>query len=199
MTMVRAEVSVGLCGLATSRSPPPVLRTGGAERVPCARAAQARGRGRPRRPCATSTGYPGAGAGVPAQGRAQGASPRRSGAFTDAVRRSVPRALPGLTPGTSREAFGSPAPRTTAGATWASRRPVGAFRWRTPLGLMSAPGRSTPGPCHGCAPRGGATSGPQAGRVSSARPLPRTPMGDRRGPAGAPRGRRVFPPLPWHL
>src|SRR5687768_15101846 len=37
-----------LCALETSRDPPPVLGTGVAERVPFARASQARGRGSPR-------------------------------------------------------------------------------------------------------------------------------------------------------
>jgi hypothetical protein len=89
MTMVMAEVSLGLCGLETSGSPPPVLRQGGAEQGPFARSSQARGRGRPRRPGATSTGDTGAGAGVESQGRAQGSWPRRACACAEAVRFSL--------------------------------------------------------------------------------------------------------------
>ena len=37
MTVVIAEVSLGLCGLETSRYPPTVLRKGVADRVPFAR------------------------------------------------------------------------------------------------------------------------------------------------------------------
>ena len=55
MTMVIAEVSLGLCGLETYLYPRTVLRKGVAERVPFASESQARGRGSTRRPCATIT------------------------------------------------------------------------------------------------------------------------------------------------
>jgi hypothetical protein len=198
MTMVSAEVSLGLCGLATSRSPHTVLRQGGAERVPCASEAQARVRGSPRRPGATIAVYHGAGAGVQATGRDQGAWPLRSCAFPAAMRQSFQRAIPGRTPGTSSEASGSPAPLTTDRATCAYRRPCGAFIGRTQRGLMYAPGRSTPGPCQVFSPSGRATAGPQDWRGNRARPLPRRPMCDRRCPSCSPRGRRASPPMPWH-
>jgi hypothetical protein len=113
MTMVMAEVSLGRCGLETSRDPHPILRTGVAERVPFASASEARVRGRPRRPWAPLTVESGAGTGVQATGRDRGASPLRSCAFADAVRLSFQSARPRLTPGTSREAAGAPAPLTT--------------------------------------------------------------------------------------
>jgi hypothetical protein len=53
MTVVMAEVSLGLCGLETYRYPHTVLRKGVADRVPFASSSQARVRGSPRRPCAT--------------------------------------------------------------------------------------------------------------------------------------------------
>jgi hypothetical protein len=55
MTMVIAEVSLGLCGLATYWYPHTVLRKGAAEQGLFASSSQARGRGSPRRPCATIT------------------------------------------------------------------------------------------------------------------------------------------------
>ena len=85
LTVVRAAVRLGLGGLDTSRHPHPVLRIGVADWVPVARESQARGRGRPRRPGATIAVENGAGAGVQATGREQGAWPRRAGAFTAAV------------------------------------------------------------------------------------------------------------------
>jgi hypothetical protein len=113
MTMVRAEVSLGRCGRATSWSPQTVLRKGVAEQGPCASSSQARGRGRPRRAGATITVDNGAGAGVQSQGREQGSGAMRSGAFADAVRRAWQRARLRLTPGPSSAAFGAPAPRPT--------------------------------------------------------------------------------------
>ena len=97
MTMVSAEGSLGRCGREPSRSPPTVLRNGVADTGAVRPVAQARGRGSPRRPCATSAGDHGAGAGVQATGREQRAWPLRSGAFTEAMRPSVQRALPRLT------------------------------------------------------------------------------------------------------
>jgi hypothetical protein len=114
MMMVIAEVSVGLRGLETYWYPQTVLRNGVAEQGPFASSSQARGRGSPRRPCATITVYNGAGAGVQSKGRDQGSGPMRSGAFADAVRLSVQSARLRRTPGTSSSAFGSPAPLTTA-------------------------------------------------------------------------------------
>jgi hypothetical protein len=55
MTRVIAEVNLGLCGLETYWYPHPVLRKEAAEQGPFASSSQARGRGRPRRPCATIT------------------------------------------------------------------------------------------------------------------------------------------------
>lgn len=74
MTVVRAEVSLGLCGLATSRYPPTVLGTGAAERVPFASSSQARGRGRPRVLDTTIAASTGAGAEV--QATATGSGPK---------------------------------------------------------------------------------------------------------------------------
>lgn len=176
MTMVSAEVSLGLCGRETYGYPPTVLRQGGAERGPFASSSQARGRGSPRRPCATITVSNGAGAGVQSTGREQGSGPMRSCAFADAVRRALQSARLRLTPGTSRAACGAPAPLTTDGATCAERRPFGALTCSQQLELIDEPGRSTPCPCQVFSLRGRDPSGPQEWRVKRARPLPRRPL-----------------------
>jgi hypothetical protein len=88
----RVQRLTRLCDLATFRSPPPVLRTREATRVPCASALQARGRGSTRQPWATIAAGRGAGAGVPSP--AAGCGGRASGLLGVHGRRAPSRAEP---------------------------------------------------------------------------------------------------------
>jgi hypothetical protein len=153
-----------------------ILCKGVAERVPFASEVQARGRGSTRHPDATIAAGSGARAGVQSKPRAPGARPMRSYAFTDAVRPSSPSALRRLTPCAASEASGSPARLTIGEETGASQTPCGVATCQRPRQPAYEPEPLRPCLCHTFSLYGRDASGPPDWRVTTARPLRKTPM-----------------------
>lgn len=195
---IAARRGTVLCGLAPSRSPHPVLCQGGLHgfrapvrlRLGCGAAHVAHARRSP------SITEPERVSHQPQ--RAQGAWPMCAGAVTDTARPSLPSTLPRLPPGTSSEASGAPAPRTTAGEPWAARRPVGVFPGHRRHAPASGLGASTLGPGRVVSPGRSGPWGLQHCPGDRAQPLPRRPPGETHGRSWSLRSRRVCPPRLWH-
>ena len=165
-----------LCDLETSRCPHTVLLNREAARLSVRQFASGSGEGQHTSPwCDHRRMYKEPERVSNQPQRAQGSWPMCSWAFTDAARPSLQSTLLRLTPCTSSEASGSPAPLTTHGETCAYRRPFGVLTCHRRHAPASGPGASTLCPGRVFSPIWSGTFGLQDGPGERAQPLPRRP------------------------
>src|SRR5713101_1899397 len=184
VTMAAAPWGVTLGGRATSLAPHAVLRPEVAARLPCARACEARRRGRirprwcaQRRRARSSSGRP-----SPAQGAGSSAS-GLLGVHRHRVSLLPARAGPVAPTGGPVRRPARPLLSLPHRSLGGEHTRVGVGTWPTRPGLLEGPGRSPP--CLGAAlaPSGGEPLGPPEGPAPSARRPPRRPRGERQAPA----------------